>query len=49
MRFFLQDLASPGLFKEAEDSKGFIDGKVSGLHVSRSSLRKSVGVKTEGK
>lgn len=35
--------------KKAEDSEGFIERKMSGPTVSRSSLRKSVGVKSEGK
>lgn len=47
--FFFQDMLVQGLFKEAEDSEGFIECKTSGPPVSRSSLRKSVGVKSEGK
>lgn len=49
MSVILQDLLVQGLFKEMEDSKGFIECKMSGLPLSRSSLRKSVGVKLEGK
>lgn len=38
-----------GPFKEAEDSEGFIEGKMSEPNVSRHSLRKSISVKLEGK
>ena len=47
--FFLLDLSGPVLSKEAEDSEGFIECKMSGPHASRCSLRESVGVKSEGK
>lgn len=47
--FFFQDRLVRSPFKEAEDSEGFIECKMSGLPVSRRSLRKSVGVKLEGK
>lgn len=41
--FLLWDLADPTVFKEAEDSEGFIGCKMSGSYVSRSPLTKSVG------
>lgn len=43
------DLSVLELFGEAEDTKDFIECKTSGPPVSRSSLRKSVGKKSEGK
>lgn len=45
----LQNLLVEGLFKEAEDSEGFIECKTSGPPASRSSLRKPVRAELVGK